>query len=168
LGSPPAEYPKKWCLIEIMMPDDPDQNNTPKRAIQFRAVLPGFPDATPITGAEYEALTKAKFEKSGGTDLTALYNLSTFYSQTGRLEDAEACVVQLLASKKDSGHVAVHMLQLGQIAERRDNYELAVKHYQRGLEAGPTMKFTQYVSEVKHFLVDNLSASLFSLSAPHI
>jgi tetratricopeptide (TPR) repeat protein len=139
------------------MTDPSSKGKNPDRPLRFKATLPTFPDAVPITAKEYEEVTKAKFEASDGKDLTTLYNLSTFYSQCGRLEEAEACILQLLAAKKNSSDTAVHLLQLGQIAERRDDYELAIDHYQRGLEAGPTMQFAQY------FLRNNLGYSLIRM-----
>jgi len=139
------------------MADDPSKESNPKLPLRFRASLPAFPDAVPITAKEYEALTKEKIEASNGTDLKALYNLSTFYSQCGRLEDAEECILKLLALKENPSDTAMHLLQLGQIAERRNDYELAIHHYRRGLEVGPTLKFAEY------FLRNNLGYSLLRM-----
>lgn len=139
------------------MADNSSQDNKPNGPLRFRATLPIFPDAIPITGKEYEARTKEKIEASNGTDVTALYNLSTFYSQCGRLEDAEECILKLLTLKENPSDTAVHLLQLGQIAERRNDYELAIHHYQRGLEVGPTIQFAEY------FLRNNLGYSLLRM-----
>jgi tetratricopeptide (TPR) repeat protein len=136
------------------MKDNQPANNQPDNRVTFRSVLPTFPDGRPITGEEFEAFAKERIEASGGTDLNALYQLAAFYSRCGRLEQAEECVLRLIELNQNPGGTAVHLLQLGQIAEKADDYELAASHYRRGLEAGPVQTHARY------FLRNNLGYSL--------
>lgn len=136
------------------MKDDQPANSQPEKPMKFRSTLPTFPEGRPVTGAEYEAFIKERIEASGGKDLHALHQLAGIYSRTGRLELAEECVVQLLELNKTPGDAAVHLLQLGQIAEMVGDYELAASHYRRGLEAGPIL------TQARYFLRNNLGYSL--------
>lgn len=132
-------------------------NHEPADELKFRYVLPSFPEGRPVTGAEFEAILKERIAVSGGVDLNALYQLSALYSRSGRLDQAEECVRRLLEINQLPGGTAVHFLQLGQLGEKIDDYELAASHYERGLEAGPVEMHTRY------FLRNNLGYSLNQL-----
>jgi len=125
--------------------------------LKFRSVLPSFPDGKPVTGAEAEAFFLKQIDAAGESGVNALYQLSAIYMRSGRLKEAEECVNRLIEMNTMSGGTAVHLLQLGQIAELRNDYETAAVFYQRGLEAGPVHKHTRY------FLRNNLGFSLFIL-----
>jgi tetratricopeptide (TPR) repeat protein len=140
--------------LDKTMKDDQPPNSQPEKPMKFRSTLPTFPEGRPVTGAEYEAFIKERIEVSGGTDLNALYQLSGIYSRTGRLEQAEKCILLLMELNKTPGGMAAHLLQLGQIAERVDDYEIAASHYRRGLEAGPVE------TQIRYFLRNNLGYSL--------
>jgi pentatricopeptide repeat protein len=140
------------------MHGDPEANKVPSDKIKFRAVLPDFPEGQPVTGAEAEAHFLERIESSGGTDIHAIYQLSAIYSRSGRLEEAEECVRRMLEANQSPGEAAVHLLQLGQIAEKRNDYEAAATFYEKGMDAGPVHP------EVCYFLRNNLGYSLVRLN----
>lgn len=139
------------------MNDHPSNNNQPADELNFRYVLPKFPEGRPVTGAEYEAILKERIAASGEADLNALYHLSAHYSRSGRLDQAEGYVRRLLELNQSPGGAATHLLQLGQLEERRGDFERAADYYQRGLDAGPVAIHTCY------FLRNNLGYSLNQL-----
>jgi tetratricopeptide (TPR) repeat protein len=139
------------------MKDNQSTNREQENPIKFRSTLPTFPEGRPVTCDEYEAFIKERIKASEGKDLNAIYQLSGFYSRYGRLDEAKECIIQLMDLNKNPGGTAVHLLQLGQIAERSNDFELAISHYRRGLEAGPIKIETCY------FLRNNLGYSLLWL-----
>lgn len=125
--------------------------------LEFRYTLPRFPQGRPVTADEAEALLLERATAGGDTAREAHHDLAELYAQTGRHDQAERCVRQLLERAGEPGEVARCLMHLGQLAEKRDDYQSAAGHYRQGLEVGPDDPRTAY------FLRNNLAFSLNQL-----
>lgn len=125
--------------------------------LKFSCKFPSFPEGQPVTAKEVEEILLERIKVSNDSDLGSLYQLSTLYAQSGRLEEAEACILQLLEINKHPKGAALHFFQLGQLGEKRDDFERAERFYRRALEVGPDD------TEINYFIHNNLGFSLNEL-----
>lgn len=75
-----------------------------------------------------------------------LEELAAFYQSIGREEDWERCLDRMVDLHEDANRQSGQLVMLGVTAERREDWDAAIRYYVRSLEAGPTDPNLAYFS----------------------
>jgi tetratricopeptide (TPR) repeat protein len=129
--------------------------------IQFQFRVQGLPEGEALTGTEVEQSLRDALTASGGKCVDTLWSLAVLYSQTARHDESASCihrVIELIGD--DLEKRGSSFLALGQLEERRGDYEAAAKHYRAALSMEPCSTSTWY------FIHNNLGFSLNQLGDP--
>ncbi len=95
--------------------------------------------------ADAEKLLLARLAASGGENVNALWDLATFYSTTSE-PMAAMKYVEKLSSLADNAEDKAHCyLSMGQIMERNDDNENAIKFYKQAFALEPMSNNTWYL-----------------------
>jgi tetratricopeptide (TPR) repeat protein len=101
--------------------------------IQFRFSVQGLPEGEALTGTEIEKRLRDALAASGGKCVDTLWSLAVLYSETAHLDTAAGCIRRVIALTDDlEQHGSCH-LALGQLEERRGDYEAAATQYREAL-----------------------------------
>lgn len=105
-----------------------------------------LPAGLPVTDLAYEkTLLKSLTEDiSDANYFSTLWDLARFYGNNQRDDLAAALIQIILESTNDPEKQATCYLGLGQIAEQRHEYGVAVRHYAKGLALRPEDKGVSY------------------------
>jgi tetratricopeptide (TPR) repeat protein len=151
LASPcdPAEDedPTIPILLELSMDDD----------LPISFTLPNFPRGRRVTAREAEVLIRSKISEKKREYEDAVWELVRFYSTTGRINKASELIEELMESVDDPERAASYWLALGQLAERREDFNAAISIYSRGLSMEPASPETWYL------LNNNIGYSLIQM-----
>jgi tetratricopeptide (TPR) repeat protein len=129
--------------------------------IQFQFRVQDLPEGEALTETEVEQRLRADLAASDGKSIDALWSLAVLYSQTARLDESASCshrVIELVGDDLEKRGSC--FLALGQLEERRGDYEAAAKHYRAALSMEPCSTSTWY------FIHNNLGFSLNQLGDP--
>jgi tetratricopeptide (TPR) repeat protein len=129
--------------------------------IPFRFSVEGLPEGEALTETEVEQRLRDALAASGGKCIDTLWSLAVLYSQTARLDESASCfhrVIELIGDDLET-HGSCH-LALGQLEERRGDYEAAAKRYREALALEPCANGTWY------FIHNNLGFSLNQVGDP--
>ena len=133
---------------------------TPTPIGQRIPTLGGLGNAT-ITAERLETAWLRELAASNGTSKQALWGLARLYGETGRRDDALACVERLARLSTRPDEVASCHLAQGQLSEQAYDYKSAVRHYRAGLALGQQQAPTWY------WIHNNLGYSLVQLGQYH-
>jgi tetratricopeptide (TPR) repeat protein len=75
-----------------------------------------------------------------------LEELATFYQNTERVEDWERCLDRTVDLHEEANHQSGLLVMLGVTAERREDWDMAIRYYARSLSANPTDPDLAYFS----------------------
>jgi tetratricopeptide (TPR) repeat protein len=129
--------------------------------IQFRFSVENLPEGEAVTESEVERRLRDALTASGGKCVDTLWSLAVLYSQTARLDESASCfhrVIELIGDDLEKRGSC--FLALGQLEERRGDYEAAAKRYREALSMEPCAQGTWY------FIHNNLGFSLNQLGDP--
>jgi tetratricopeptide (TPR) repeat protein len=123
------------------------------RGFNFSIPLPTGP-LVELSFADMEKRFLARLEDEAAEPEPALWELVRFYSLAGRLDTAETYVRRLMERTGDPEARGAHLLALGQLMEKREDFVAAARFYRQGLGCEPADPRTSY------FLRNNLGYSL--------
>jgi tetratricopeptide (TPR) repeat protein len=122
--------------------------------IQFQFRVQDLPEGEALTDTEVEQRLRDDLAASGGKCVDTLWSLAVLYSQTQRLDESANHIRRVIALTDDLEiHGSCH-LALGQLEERREDYQAAAKRYREALTLEPCSTSTWY------FIHNNLGYSL--------
>ena len=125
------------------------------KEIQFQFRVQDLPEGEALTETEMEQRLRDALTASGGKCVDSLWCQAVLYSQTARLDESAGCfhrVIELVGD--DLEKPGSCFLALGQLEERRGDYEAAAKRYREALAMEPCSTPTWY------FIHNNLGYSL--------
>jgi tetratricopeptide (TPR) repeat protein len=125
------------------------------KEIQFQFRVQNLPEGEAVTEAEVEQHLRDALTASGGKCVDTLWSLAVLYSETQRLDESASCVhrvIELIGDDLEKRGSC--FLALGQLEERRGDYEAAAKRYREALSMEPCAQGTWY------FIHNNLGYSL--------
>ncbi|MFT5290610.1 MAG: tetratricopeptide (TPR) repeat protein [Planctomycetota bacterium] len=123
--------------------------------IQFQFRVQDLPEGEALTESEVERRLRDALTASGGECVDTLWSLAVLYSQTARLDESASCfhrVIELIGDDLEKRGSC--FLALGQVEERRGDYEAAANRYREALALEPCSTPTWY------FIHNNLGFSL--------
>ncbi|MFT5498607.1 MAG: tetratricopeptide (TPR) repeat protein [Kiritimatiellia bacterium] len=122
--------------------------------IQFQFRVQDLPEGEAVTKTEMEQRLRDALAASGGKDIDTLWSLAVLYSETQRLDESAGCIRNVIELTDDLEiHGSCH-LALGQLEERRGDYEAAANRYRAALSLEPCSSSNWY------FIHNNLGFSL--------
>jgi tetratricopeptide (TPR) repeat protein len=128
--------------------------------IQFQFRVQDLPEGEALTEIEVEQRLRDALTASGGKCVDTLWSLAVLYSETQRLDESAGCIRNVIELTDDLEiHGSCH-LALGQLEERRGDYEAAAKRYREALSMEPCANGTWY------FIHNNLGFSLNQVGDP--
>jgi tetratricopeptide (TPR) repeat protein len=129
--------------------------------IQFRFSVQGLPEGEALTGCEIEQRLLVDLSAAGGKSIDAVWSLAVLYSETGKLDAAATCIERVIElSADDLEKRGSCFLALGQLEERRGDYEAASNRYRAALAMEPCARDTWF------FIHNNLGFSLNQIGDP--
>ena len=111
----------------------------------FNFTLPKPPPGRRVTAEEAEKLLLEQLKESGDGNEEALWNLAEFYSRTGRQQKAIKYVERLIAGTDDPESQASYYLNLGQLMEQLQEYQVAITYYSHAFSLEPINNPTWYL-----------------------
>jgi tetratricopeptide (TPR) repeat protein len=122
--------------------------------IQFQFRVQDLPEGEALTETEVEQRLRDALTASGGKCVDTLWSLAVLYSQTQRLDESAGHIRRVISLTDDlETHGSCH-LALGQLEERRGDYETAANRYREALAMEPCSTSNWY------FIHNNLGFSL--------
>jgi tetratricopeptide (TPR) repeat protein len=128
--------------------------------IPFRFSIRHLPEGEALTGSEIELKLLEQVEAAGGKCMDSLWSLASLYQQSGHLDQASACVQEVIKLTSDPEKIGAAYLALGQLEESRGAFIAAAKHYREALAMEPCSTETWY------FIHNNLGYSLNQTNEP--
>jgi tetratricopeptide (TPR) repeat protein len=124
------------------------------KEIQFQFRVQDLPEGEALTETEMEQRLRDALTASGGKCVNTLWSLAVLYSETGHLDEAAGCIRNVIELTDELETHGSCYLALGQLEERRGDYEAAAKHYREALALEPCSTSNWY------FIHNNLGFSL--------
>lgn len=113
--------------------------------MQFQFDVPRRSPRGPDRESATEDALLARLEASGGTCIDTLWDLAVLYSRTERLDEASDCVRRVFEQSEDPEELGSCFLNLGQLAERKEDFREAVRLYRSALAMEPCSQRTWYL-----------------------
>ncbi len=123
----------------------------------FRFSLPDLSGGRMMTAGEAEKRLLSAVKQKQSEFENAIWQLVRLYSMTGRLDDALAWIQILMSLTSDSEKQASYYLAIGQLMEKRMDFQAAIDFYTQVIALNPTAR------NLRYFANNNIGYSLNQL-----